>query len=298
MNYNTLDTTQLRIQAASVTPATYSKYTTTLQQYLKWTEDHHYDTTPESVLHWWTYLALHKQLLPTTLNQKLSHLQFFSSMGLLPLLRTDQHTMFIKGLTNIVHHQIPERIIPPTILWSMFNASKRSLILDAILYQAFTGLRLGQMLLITPNHILLNSRQILPPFKKCRITNCLPLHHVHPLIISRFLSHATHQDAPIISMSADQYAAAFASILKAYKVPTSTHAARHSFATIQSILKVPIEIIAQYLLHVSPLTTKGYLHPLSPSEVQAIMQHPELFITIQPIHQIVSSTLTAQTLLE
>ena len=95
------------------------------------------------------------------------------------------------------------------------------------------------------------------------------------------------------------YAKAFAAALKKLHINDSTHAARHAFATIQSILQVAIPIIGKYMLHAKPeYTTPAYIHPLSAAEVQIIMKHPELFIPISPHTKLVSSPLTAHSLLE
>ena len=138
---------------ASVNETTWQRYLKTLTQFLQWTELFQYDNPDDvAALHWCTYLASTKQLLPSTLNQKLSHLQFFSEMGIITPIRTVTIDRFITGLKNVVNHTISVQMLQPSLILKIFNLSETTPIQDAILFQAFTGLRGGQMVKITPSH--------------------------------------------------------------------------------------------------------------------------------------------------
>ena len=269
---------------ASVTEATWQKYHRTLTLFLQWTEQFKYDSPDDvAALHWCTYLASTKQLLPTTLSQKLSHLQFFTDLGVLPQIRTPLTVKFIQGLTNVVKHTVNVKFLLPSMILRIFNLPTSTIIQDAILMQAFTGLRGGQMVLITPSHLLNGQHHLVPPYKRNNNTTVLSLRHVHPKILNNFLRHATTDYAPILPYTSMQYKDKFASAMKALGTVMSSHSARHFFATLHNFLKSPLQLIGDNLIHKNaPHTTPTYIHALSTTEAKLILNNRHLFITLQP----------------
>ena len=298
-NYMKLNLLQLRIQVASVTEQTWQRYKRTLDMFLQWTEQFHYDSPDATAaLHWCTYLATTKKLLPSTLNQKLSHLQFVTDLGILPEIRTPLTVKFIHGLTNVVAHTTTVPFLPPSLLLKIFNLPLTTMIQDAILFQSFTGLRGGQMVKITPAHLLNDQHHLVPPYKKCKTTTMLSLRHVHPKILHNFKRHATDDFCPILPYTAATYKAKFATTMKGLGSAMSSHSARHFFATIHNFLQVPLDCIGGNLIHKRPSQTTGtYIHALSPLEAKIVLHNPKLFIPLQS-NQLVSSVTAHLKLLE
>ena len=285
---------QKRIQAASIDSATVQRYLHTLQAYEEWLTSTVLPMSNHSLGLWLTYMAAAKQLAPSTLQQYHSHISTLGQIGIIPQLKAPGLQRFITGMTAITDHQILVRLLLPSTVLKIFLLKPRSLIVDAILFQVAVGLRGGQMLLITPSHMLNNaSHMIVPPYKRCKVTTMLPLLHVNPTIITRFLSHATDDHAPIIPWIKSTYARKFAKLLKDINIRDTSHAARHTFASIQFVLTADVDLIGGYLIHQDPSkTTKTYIHSFPPAEIQIIYKHPDLFVPLSTI-KIVSSSLTA-----
>ena len=285
---------QKRIQAASIDSATVKRYLHTLYAFEEWLSTEALELSSHSLGLWLTYQAATKQLAPSTLQQYNSHISTLGQIGIIPQLKTPGLQRFINGLTVITAHEILIRLILPSTVVRLSFMLPRSLIIDAILFQVAVGLRGGQMLLITPRHILPHaSHMIAPPYKRCKVSTMLPLQHVNPQILQRFLSHATDDYAPIIPWSKRIYANKFATVLENINIRDTSHAARHTFASIQFLLTSDIDLVGGYLIHQDPSkTTKTYIHSFPPEEIQIIYKHPELFIPLTAL-KIVSSTLTA-----
>ena len=299
IDYDKLETLQLRIQASAIDAKTWEKYRLTLSKFTTWATVHHYELNSEAALHWCTYLATVDKLLPTTIDQYLSHLQFFAKMGLLPPMRQPKHRLFIKGLTKVVNHTIPLRLLLPSTIVRLFHATPRTLILDAMLFQWAVGLRGGHLLHITPEHILQNSFLHVPPYKHCTSSNLLPMAQVPKVILSRFLSYAKDPQIPIVPWNKPMYHNTFKRAMASLGLHQTSHSLRHAFATIQQLLNSPIQLIGAYMIHANPTkTTPTYLHSLPPCEVQCIINHPDLFIPLQPAKLDSASFSTQQCLLE
>ena len=206
----------------------------------------------------------------------------FAELGVLPPMRTvSTSSRFFKGLQNICRHEIIYRLLLPSTLLRMFHQRHPSFMTTCILMQATLGLRAGQMLLITPEHFINNTHHHVPPFKKCKTSSLLPIMHVPPTLLHRFLYYAVSTHLPIVRLTVAQYERKFTNTVKKLGCQLSSHSARHAFATIQALLNVAIFIIAQHLCHADPETSRTYIHELSAQELQVIYAHPELFIPIQ-----------------
>ena len=281
LDYYQLDLLQLQIKASSVDDSTVTQYTKTLDSFLHWIAEYGYSPTANTALHWCTYLASTRALAAETLDAYISHLQYFADLGLLPQMRASSQRRFFKGLKNIRGAVLALEYLPPSLVLRIFMLDQTTLMMDAILFQAFTGLRAGQMLLVTPEHIPDLLYHIMPPFKHTRATNMMPLHHVPAKIVTNFLRHAKDKFAPVIPMTAQAYKANFVKTMKSLDKHLASHAARRFFATYQHFLHSSINVIGNYMLHVNPKkTTVNYVGELPAAEANIILQHPEIFIPL------------------
>ena len=215
---------------------TVSQYTKTLHSFLQWIADNGYTPCATAAIHWCTFLASTKALAAETLDAYISHLQYFTDLGLLPQMRATSQRRFFKGLKSIRGQVLALECLLPSIVLRMFLLDEPTMMMDAILFQAFTGLRAGQMLLITPEHLPDLSYHIIPPFKHTRSTNMMPLQHVPAKIVANFLKHAKDPYAPILPMTAQAYKRRFVQTLATLDQHMASHAARRFFATYQSFL--------------------------------------------------------------
>ena len=255
-------------------------------KFMTWINLHRYPLTAASVLKWCTWLAKHEQLAPSTLDQKISHINFFAQLGLFPPVRELAQRRFLDGLTKLLNYTPKRSLLPPSLIVTMFN-SPSSLMVDSILFQSQVGLRGGQMVKITPHH-LLPTIHMVPPYKHCKVLTLLPLQHVNPDILARFLSHATAPHLPIVNLSAKQYKDYFASTIMTFGYKRTSHAARRTFATVHDFLKSPPTVLASHLIHANSKTTmKSYVLALGTTEGIVVLSHPELFKAL-PNQQLVS----------
>jgi len=250
---------------------------------LNWTQCCHYEPDAQAALHWCIHLATEKSLSPDTINQYLGHLQSFTELQLLPQIRTAASKRLIKGLRRLYTKASTLQFLFPSTVLLLFLIIRPTLMQAAILFQAFTGLRGGQMVKITPLHILNATHHIVPPYKKCKVTTMLPLDHVHPAIVLNFLAYQRSSTTPILAMTANQYKKKFKSTLAEFGYDNTSHDARRFFATYNNFLKVPIPLIGMHLIHQNALrTTPTYIYSLEAAESLVILKHPELFKPLTP----------------
>ena len=286
------------MQAASVNELTWHRYYKTLNQFLLWSSLFHYDPPDHTAaLHWITYQAATKNLMPSTLNQYLSHLQFFHDLGVLPNIRTSQTLKFITGLSHVVKHNFIARFLPPSLIYRIFQLDSTDIILDTIMFQAFNGLRGGHVVQILPSHIVNLTYFLVPPYKKCTTTTVLSLQHIPKKIIQNFLRHATDDSTPIINFTKQSYKYHFHKKLQSMGIDLTSHSARHFFGTLQNFLDTSIQSIGHHLIHKKPAqTTPTYIHNLSPMEAKIVISNPQLF---KPLHSVkFVSSVTAHLLME
>ena len=136
------------------------------------------------------------------------------------------------------------------------------------------------MILLNPS-MLQHGMHVVPPFKKQKHTTLLPLSHVNPAIIARFLAFATGPFTPILRMTKAQYRSAFKQTLIEIGASNTTHSARHIFASIQFFLTHQLTTVQRHLIHQVPKTTLTYIHELPESERSVILANPLLFMPIQ-----------------
>ena len=114
-----------------------------------------------------------KPLAQSTLQQKLSHLNFMAELmpegvviagGKLSLPKLMKGLGQLHGTSSEVH------ILPPSFLITLSLLQKPQLIHLAVQLQALLGLRAGQMCLLTPMHLATESMLLVPPFKHQRHT--------------------------------------------------------------------------------------------------------------------------------
>ena len=275
-----LELIQLQLQARALEPPTRLKYHSTAEQYFDWLLLNDLNVTADTATLWAT--SMRSSHAPSTIDQKLSHLQFFSELGVFPPIRCKAQRRLIQGLQAIKPLLLtPHQLLPSTLLL-LHLLHNPTLIHTSILLQALVGLRGGQMILISPA-MLKHGVHVVPPFKKTKFTTLLPLSHVNPIILQRFIAYGSNPLLPILHLTKDQYRRAFSSALSqiGFKYENTTHSARHTFGSIQWLLTNNLELVQQHLIHKSPKTTKTYIHVFDISEQQIILQHPELFQPIQ-----------------
>ena len=279
-----LELHQLHIQTASVDDSTLVRYGNTMKNFVIWCANMQLDTTAAAALLWCTELSKTRQLMPSTLDQYLSHLESFAELGIFTAntMRSRQSRRFIKGLYKLTNYAPIKRVLQPHVMLHLYSITCPSLMEVAILFQIATGLRGGQMVLITPNHIINKIYQVVPPYKHKKTSTMLSLEHVPPSIVTNFLHFAKAATKPILAMSGDQYKKKFTTTLLKLGYHLTSHAARRAFASIQNFHKVPIALIGAFLLHANPMTTTPtYIFDISVDEALIVLQHPELFIPIK-----------------
>jgi len=231
-----------------------------------------------SVNRWMVFLAVIKKNKDTTIDQKISHLQFFVELGLLDNARQRHQRKTLSGLHNVMQFTIKDKLFLPSMSLSLFRMTTTNIFQDAVLLQSLVGLRGGQMLLLSPNKLLNYRTHVVPPYKKCLHQTVLPLNHVPPVVIDRFLRWAASPTSPILNVTKKQYQKEFSKICVSLGYKFSSQSARHSFASCQTVLGVPILTVGEHLCHADPLrTTKTYIHLLPDPEISLILNHQELF---------------------
>ena len=143
--------------------------------------------------------------------------------------------------------------------------------------QAAIGLRAGQMTMMSPMHLLTPGQLIAPPFKRQKLTVLLNIEHVPVWLINAFLSFQKNGFSPVIPWTTPQYRAKFKSVCEGYRLPNTSHAARHTYASVHRFLHEPLDQISELLIHKGTKTLETYLHPICIAEQQVIMQYPEYF---------------------
>ena len=245
-------------------------------------------------MHWTSHQAATTDYAPSTLNQRLSHLQFFAELGALPPMPLLGRKRLITGISHVLQHVIYYDLLLPSHFLTLFFSKVSTPMKDAILLQCSIGFRAGQMSILTAQNFLQNNTQLLvTPFKRCKQTAILPLSHVYPPLISNFLKHAPSPYTPVLGLTAAAYKTQFQLTMKQLGTKLTSHSARHFFSTVQKILGTHLMTIGHHLRHADPKgTTPTYCHELPAAEIQLLLKHPALFKAIST-PTLVSAKLTA-----
>ena len=102
----------------------------------------------------------------------------------------------------------------------------------------------------------------------------------------QFLSFKTSEHTHVLPWTPDTYKANYKKLTAAYGLPHASHASRHTFATIQRFLNVPLPRIAQAMTHATGKTLPGYLHNLPAEDQQVVLENTDYF---QPLSMFIKS---------
>jgi len=217
----------------------------------------------------------------STLSQMGCHVSFLTKLTP-PLIRGEAFTptQTIKGLRELCQITSQPKVLPPSYLIKLAELKAPTFEQLCVQMQAALGLRATHFAKLCPVHYHA-ATVLLPPFKFQSHSVLISLHHVPAWLLSAYLHHprANQRDvhSPIIPWSSDQYKKIFRALAAHLGLNYSTHSARHTFATVQAMLRVPRQVIAQYLVHKNVSTTAIYIHSLSMKEQQCIAAHQEYF---------------------
>ena len=272
--------TMIKVQCAALGATSKTRYLSTMLKFSEWCDKEHMLWHSASAGLWLTTIQLggNKPLAENTLLQKVTHLNFLTDLSP-PLLPGGKISLskLVQGLAKFSTHSSLENMLPPSFLISLSLLEQPQLIHIAIQLQASIGLRAGQMTMITPMHLLTPGQLIAPPFKLQKFTVLLSVEHVPVWLIHAFLSFQQNGFSPILPWTTPQYRAKFKEVCVTYKLPQTSHAARHTYASVHRFLNEPLPMISQILIHKGADTVETYLHAISLAEQKIIMEHPDYF---------------------
>jgi len=228
-----------------------------------------------------------KPLAPTTVQQKITHINFLAAMRP-PLLPGGEILLprYFKGLAKLIPGITAKysKYLPPWFIVKLYRMEKPELIHLAILVQFYLATRAGHFTMLEPQHFMAGN-VMLPPFKFQKRAVLLPLHHLPPGLLEKFLSLCGSQHyAPLLPWLPSTYKKMFKTITLELGLSNASHSARHAFASIQAILGTQLDIIQRYLIHKRTITTeKTYVHSMSAEDIATILANPDIFIPCSPV---------------
>ena len=242
-----------------------------------------------SVDSWIADLAVKLGRAKSTLDQKISHLQILADINP-PLIRGERqhsHGRLVKGLAKLTLAAAGPTFLPPSLVVTLFSLKDPDPIHKAIVFQSSVGLRCGQMVRVQPQHVPNHESMLHPPFKKALHSLLLPINHVNPVVIDRFVKLGKDPHTPILNLTAAQYRSHFKRVCHDYGYKLTTHSARHTFVCVQTVLGTPLPIIGAHVVHKQPKrTTPQYQHDVGQEETLVVLRHPELFKPAQDPYQL------------
>ncbi len=227
------------------------------------------------------FSALLKPWALSTMYQKVSHINFLTTLE--PPCITGTAVVgskVVQGLGTYAKLTQITLMLPPAYLLTLANHTKPSQLELCVQFQALTGLRAGQLVLITPQHLLTEGTLLAQPFKHQKLTQVLNIRVVPTWLVQKFLSFATNPALPILPWTAEQYERKFKKLAAQYHAPQGSHAARHFFASLHKYLGDPLQLIARSMIHKEVESVETYLHSFTHAEQLLIMQHPDYFMPL------------------
>ena len=185
------------------------------------------------------------------------------------------------GLDTLAVADLATTILPPSFLISLKQLAKPLQIHYAVQFQSLTGLRAGQMTLVTAGHLATPGRMIVPPFKKMLQTTVLNIEAVPKWLVTAFKSFAINDYTPILPWTTADYRSRFRQLTKDFGLPQASHSARHTFCSVHCFLGDPLPIISHQMVHKTEKTLKAYSHELTHLEQMVVLQHPDYFCKIK-----------------
>jgi len=271
----------LKVQCAALAATSKPRYLSTMLKFSDWCAKESMMWHSSSAGPWLTSLQLSgaaKPLAEATLLQKVTHLNFLTGLTP-PLLPGGEIKMnkLVQGLAKFSTYSSKKNMLPPSFLISLSLLEQPQLIHIAVQMQAAIGLRAGQVCMITPLHLVTQGMLLAPPFKRQKLTMLLNIEHVPEWLIKAFLSFQKNGFSPIIPWTPPQYRAKFKELCASYRLPHTSHAARHTYASVHRFLGEPLPLISQLLIHKGLKTIDTYLHPLTVAEQDIVRANPDYF---------------------
>ncbi len=236
-----------------------------------------------SLMEWIPYDAMKcpgKVLKQTTMEQKVTHVNFFAEMKPPLILGGTMHPQrLLKAIGKLSPKVYTNKVLPLSFLLALSKLLKPTLMQVAIQLQTLMGLRGGHICLLKPCEFIQRS-VLLPPFKHQKHPVLMSLSHVPVWLIEAYLSFQTSQYAPIIPWSAETYKKKYKALTKGYNLCKASHSSRHTFASIHAAKSTPLGIVACYMVHTRETTTKVYIHTLKPEDYQLLVANQDYFLPL------------------
>ena len=219
-----------------------------------------------------------KPLAYATLTQKASHINWLTTLDPPLILGASvSATHLAQGLGGLSTTLLRIYILPAAFLIALKNLSKPGLMHVACQFQTLTGLRAGQMSLLLPKHLETPGLIWMLPFKHQHHTQVLDISHVPTWLVTALLAFKSSDFTPILPYTKQQYLTHYKQLTGSFNLPHSSHASRHTFATIHRFLGDPLPRISQAMTHQGLKTINTYLHALSAEDEKIILQFPDYF---------------------
>jgi len=262
-------------------------YVGTLRRFVLWAQSNHFPVVAATVTKWLIHLRSRaiKPCQPSTLLQYETHLKFFVELGILPGAMSTGNSKMLTGMGRLAHVEVKDKLLLPSMILTMCSLQKKTRITIAMSFQSYVGLRGGQLCQVAPIHLQSMRTHIVPPYKKCLRTSALPLTHVPTAALQDFLALGSAEPlVPILGLTKTQYQKAFKSTCKDLGCVFTSQSARHTFASVQSLLGTPLKTISEHLTHANPSTTSSnYVHPIPSAEAALVFKHSALFLPALPL---------------
>ena len=206
-----------------------------------------------------------------SLQQYISHLNYFHQLGILPRVHTPRIARLVKGacrldegdqrstklnLSPMVVLQIRRRAAQP-------SASPAHI---GVACQCAVGLRGGEMARAESWHVVLEeSSFIIPPSKHDRSWKALAIPPTDTQLFAKLQQ--------CLPFNRGSYPRLFRQVCREYQTEATPHDARRFFATSQQCLQTPLPTIAHFLRHRSTKATAVYLRTLPKAWRTYIQRH-------------------------
>jgi len=272
----------LRQQSSTINYESRQRYLATQLLFSQWCGDTLHLWHSSYIADWLSERQMSGKARPwaeNTMQQKLTHLNFLITCHpqLLPGALFGVPRL-LQGLGKLAIASVIKHILPPSHLITLSLLEKPLQIHTTTQMQALTGLRGGHLCLITPLHLATEGVMITPPFKRQKHTLMLDIQHVPKWLVKQFLSHQRNGYSPILPWTPKQYQAKFKQSCAEFRLPSTSHAARHTYASVHAFLNEPPALISQILIHKAQRTLKTYIHQLSEFEQQVVLDNPGYFM--------------------
>ena len=195
-----------------------------------------------------------------SLQQYLSHLNYFAGLGYLPQVHTERTARLVKGacrLDSTDPKSTKLNMSPQVVLHIRGQAARTTTSPDhvGVATQCALGLRGGEMARAHPWHVALEtSRFIIPPSKHDPYWRALPIPPEDSWLFEKLQE--------CLPFPPGSYPRKFRWVCKQYGSNATPHDARRFFTTSQHCLATPMATISKYLRHRSEKPTAIYIRTM------------------------------------